>query len=397
MRHRSSDASGERRGIGRIARALVALALGGLSSGAWGQARLTERALADIATIAIPSNLENALRPAPLGAPTRELAVDRDALKERLAFAFQSAYVFASMGSTTAWRQRLFVTVMAPDATDAEYAEAPRRMSIGYDERRVLPPRTLGSGTLAIEEGVYRVGGLNEPAVQFHYADRARRLQIVWHAVKKEVDADAGAAQIARIAASFRIVRDPVDWFAAMRAAPAEAVAQRTSRVARARAMLAREGFPALEPGKPALRDGVYVEWMADPEPRYQLLVPLGRSRAAAPGDFVQRPRPVRGTGGPLPGTRAGTIGWREHADGDWVFSNQSNAYLPLAGIGAALAARQRDPAFVYFYYVATVRVEEESDERLLDTLAWFLDGVPEMQRRWRAGALLATGRPEPE
>ena len=57
--------------------------------------------------------------------------------------------------------------------------------------------------------------------------------------------------------------------------------------------------------------------------------------------------------------------------------------------------AQQQDPAFVYFYYSGTVRVEEESDDRLLTSLRWFLDGVPDVQRQWREGTLITPGKPE--
>lgn len=81
--------------------------------------------------------------------------------------------------------------------------------------------------------------------------------------------------------------------------------------------------------------------------------------------------------------------------DGDWRFSNSENDYLPLTGIGAALAEQKQDRGDVYFYYVATVRVEEETDDRVLTSLRWFLDGVPDVQRRWRAGTLVGPGTPE--
>ena len=77
------------------------------------------------------------------------------------------------------------------------------------------------------------------------------------------------------------------------------------------------------------------------------------------------------------------------------MFSNRDNAYLPFKGIGAMLAARQQDRGFVFFFYSATVRVEEESDERRLNSLGWFLDGVPDVQARWREGALVGPGKPE--
>ncbi|HPU51872.1 MAG TPA: hypothetical protein PK359_09955, partial [Burkholderiaceae bacterium] len=277
---------------------LIAIVLGALAVTGSAQPRLTERSLADIARIAVPANLANEDKITVLAEPSaltpREQSLYRSDLMERLTFGFSSTYLWASMGSITTYRQQLIVSVMAPDASDEEYSTPPRRMAISYEQRRKLPARTVGSGTLTTSEGIYTRGNVTEPAYQFLYADRARRLQLVWHAVRKEVDLETGIAQIERIAESFRIVRDPVGWFAAMRAAPVQEAQLRARRLATVRAMLAREGFGALEPGKPVLRNGVYVEWMADPEPRYQLLVPLGRMRAAANGSVVDRPRPLR-------------------------------------------------------------------------------------------------------
>ena len=91
----------------------------------------------------------------------------------------------------------------------------------------------------------------------------------------------------------------------------------------------------------------------------------------------------------------ASGIGWRELSDGAWVFANQDQAYLPMKGLAALLAERQRDPGFVYFYVVATVRVEEEQGDRRLTSLDWFFQGLPELQRRWREGLLVGPGRPE--
>ena len=54
---------------------------------------------------------------------------------------------------------------------------------------------------------------LEEPAHTFYYVDRARRLQITWHAVKKEIDLATGMDVIGKMAASFRITRDPTAQF----------------------------------------------------------------------------------------------------------------------------------------------------------------------------------------
>jgi hypothetical protein len=349
------------------------------------QPRLTERALTDIANIALPTSLKNEAN--------REIVEEQES---RLTFQFSSTYFWASFGSVTAYKQLLIVSLMAPDATDAEYAAPPRNMAMRYEPLQKSTTRAVGSGTLRMTEGIYTRGNLSEPAVEYIYSDRARRLQLAWHAVKNEVEPTEVLAQIPRIASSFRIVRDPLARFAAMRAAPGKEAEERARKLATAKAMLLREGYAALLPGKPVLRNGVYLEWMADPEPRYQLLVPLGRVRAPANGSVVGRPRPVQaGVGDAADQRIARSMGWREVSDGDWQFSNQENASLPMAGIGAALVALQQDRQFVFFYYAATVRIEEETDDTRLTSLRWFLDELPEVHRRWRAGTLVTPGKPE--
>ena len=235
-----------------------------------------------------------------------------------------------------------------------------------------------------------------EPSYTFLYVDRSRRLQLAWHVVKTEVELDAGAELIARMAASFRIVREPVAEFATIRDRPRKEAEDRARKRATALEMLAREGFGTLQPGKPILKNGVYVEWMSDPEPRFQLLVPLGKVRVAADAPAGSRPRPVRlDRASGATGEWVGSVGWREYIEGKWELSNRDNAYLPFAGIAAALAGED-DAGFVQFYYSATVRVEESPDDRLTG-LRWFLDGVPEVRRLWREGKLVTGGAPASE
>lgn len=338
--------------------------------------RLTERRLSDIAVISLPASIKN-----------ESFTGYRDDQPGRLTFGFSSTYFWASMGSITAYKQLMIVSVMAPDATDAEYAAMPHRLPLTYEPRKRLRTMAVGTGTLTITEGVYTTANLNQPSYEYLYVDRSRRLQLAWHAVTKEVDLATGIEVIGRIAASFRLVRDSVATFAAMRDVPRKHAATEADRLAQATAMLLREGYGPLQPGTPVLRNGVYVEWLADPEPRYQLLVPLGKVRVAPTG----RPRPTSaGT------TMAGTIGWYESADGGWEFSNRDNAYLPFPGISALLSEQHRDPGMVYFYYSATVRVAEETRNDRLASLAWFRAALPEVQRRWQAGTLVTPGRPEP-
>jgi hypothetical protein len=344
--------------------------------------RLTERRLADIGVIRMPTSLKNS-------------SYDgyRDDQMGRLTFNFSSTYFWASLGSITAYKQLMIVSLMAPDATDAEYSALPRRLPLSYDTRKPVRTMTIGSGTLRIVEGVYTTANLNQPSYEYLYVDRTRRLQLAWHAVKKEVDLSTGIDLVARIAASFKIVRDPAMIFTAMRDAPRKEAEAQAERVTRARTMLIREGLGPLTPGTPVLRDGIYVEWTADPEPRYQLLMPLGKVSIPANAGPAGRPRPKSGA----PQDQwVGTIGWYEFVDGAWEFSNRDNDYLPLPGISARLAAERRDTSMVYFYYSATIRVELESrDERLVST-AWFRKQLPEVQQQWRAGTLVAPGRVVP-
>lgn len=343
--------------------------------------RLTERRLADIAVIDLPADIKN-----------ESFKGYRDDQPGRLTFGFSSTYFWASFGSTTAYKQLLIVSVMAPDATDAEYGAMPNRLPVSYEKRKKVRSSMVGSGTLTISEGIYSLANVNEPAYEYLYVDRSRRLQLAWHAVKQEVDLAAGVARITKMAASFRIVRDPLAVFAAQRDAPGQQLAVEATREAQARATLIREGYGPLEPGKPILRNGIYVEWMAEPEPRYQLLVPLGKVRIAANASPGVRPRPT-GAGPSV----AGSIGWYESVDGAWEFSNRDNAYLPFPGVSALLSAQQRDPGVVYFNYTATIRVAEEERGDRLASLAWFQGGLADVQRRWKAGTLVTPGRPEPD
>jgi hypothetical protein len=353
--------------------------LGALAVPVHAQARLTARALADVAVVRVPSDIKGPDNPDP-----------RVAAAGRVSWSFSSTYFWASMGSVTRYRQKMIVAVMAPDATPSEYDEMPDRMDVTYEQRKRVRQGSLGKGTVTVWQCSYPLGVDRVAAYQYLYVDRSQRLQIAWHAVVDEVDLATALAQLPRIAASFRIVRDPLSLFAELRDAPRKDSLVRAGKVVSAREMLRREGYPALAAGKPVLRNGVYVEWMSDPEPRYQLLVPLGRIRAAANNSVVDRPRPLRDN---VP--MAGTIGWREFSDDAWAFHNNDNDYLPLHGVGAALALAQQDRGFVYFYYVGTVRIEEETDGERLRSLKWFLDGVPDVQRRWRAGTLVGPGKPE--
>lgn len=352
----------------------------------WLEPRLVERKLDNVALVSVPSGLKG-----PFNAYRRESDMGW------LAWRFESTYLWASMGSIARYKQAVVVGLMEANASDAEYEGMSRSITVSYEKCKPFRSGALQRGTITIWQCEYALGVDRETAYRYQYVERAKRLQIVWHAVAKEASLEDVLATIPRVAASFRVVREPAERFAELRDAPRKDAEARTGRREIVQAMLKREGYTSLEPGKPVLRNGVYLEIMEDPEPRYQLLVPLGRMRAAANGSIVNRPRPLRNSDPRNSGAgMSGTIGWREVDDGDWRFTNNDNDYLPLKGIGAVLTAAQQDRGYVYFYYVGTVRVEETDDAELLNSLQWFLRTVPDVQRRWREGTLVGPGKPEP-
>ena len=89
------------------------------------QSRLVERRLADIAAIAVPRGIKD----------ETSKGVREDQIG-RLTFSFSTTYFWASFGSGPAYGQKLWVSVMAPDATDAEYAAFPE--VVRSDVRRPL-------------------------------------------------------------------------------------------------------------------------------------------------------------------------------------------------------------------------------------------------------------------
>ncbi|HYW31068.1 MAG TPA: hypothetical protein VE869_06125 [Gemmatimonas sp.] len=348
--------------------------------------RLMERRLDRVATIKVPK-----------GVKEESLMGARSDQNDRLAFTFGNKYLWASMSGMAHYKQLLVVSIMSPDATAESLARYPRTFRISRNKPKVVHDVTRGSVSLSVTAYSYPVSDDGEPSHIFEYYDRSRRLHIVWHAVVKEVSLASGLQTVEAMATSFRMIADPAAQFTEMSDRPRREAAERARRRELAQRTLAAAGLGGLVPGRPVLKDGVYVEWMSDPEPRYQLFVPLGRVRAvSAQGGFPPRPTPPLVTGGGGQTTLAGSIGWRAFREGEWEFSNNEDAYLPLEGLSKMFAARYNDPGEVFYYYVATVRVEEEDTDDLLTSLQWFTRGVPEVQRLWREGALVRGTTPLP-
>lgn len=360
-------------GLAPMAHRLIA-AVGLLALVGLGGDRLVERPLPGIGTIALPAAMK----------PAHDVtAYDDD--PARLYYRFADEYGLASLGSGTAYKQLLTVSLMATTATDADYRAWPERFSPLYSTVRAEPEVALGAGRLRVAAGRYAQNALDEPAHVYIYAEPARRLQIAWHVVDAGLAPEAVRALLPRVAASFAVTNDQRAKFAEMAGRGARAAAAEADAVARAKQALARAGFGAAAPGRPVVADGVYVEWMDDPEPRFQLLKPLGLVRHPGPARFFP-PRRADAAGRPFP--FSGSIGWRTREDDAWLTTNRDDDYLPLPGIARELARRQDDPATTLYYYATTIRVAL-ADPAAIDALGNFLAELPAVERAWQAGEIV--------
>ncbi|MFT3665471.1 hypothetical protein [Piscinibacter sp.] len=354
-------------------RLILLMALFGLLG--FGGDRLVPRTLQGVGEISLPP------RVVPFGAGG---AQDDD--PQRIHFRFERQFGWmASLGSSTAFRQLLTVSLMAPDAPAAAYERWPPGFSPSYATLRHERTLTFADARLKISAGRYAQNSLDEPAHLYLYADPSRRLHIAWHVVDEDVAPDAAVPMLQHIAASFKVTADLRAKFAEMAGRAGRAEARATAATLRARAALEKAGFGAAAPGKPVMVNGVYAEWMDHPEPRFQLLKPLGlmlREGAAAPVPRL----PARADGW------RGSVGWRQHAEGAWTHDNRGNAYLPMPGIAQALARRQTDAATRLYYFATTVRVEV-ADEARIDELGSFFDELPAVEATWQQGTLVPGAR----
>ena len=342
----------------------------------FGADTLKVRKLDDFAEIGVPKSMKE-----------EWYKGDRDRWLDRLVFTFVSTYTWGSMGGT-AYKQALTVTIISPHATDTSYQRAHNATDISLSKRSVVHDATLGTGHLTVTKGVYEKNSVVEPSHEFVYVDKTRRLRIDWHATEKEVKFDEGIELIARVAASYKMLREPVATFNELRDRPEKEADERARKEALAKATLAKEGFTNLVPGTPQQRGEMYVEWMADPEPRYQLLIPLGRIRASSPdGGPAPRPFTLKTADG-QPRSLPGSVGWYAKADEGWEFSNNTNSYYPFDGIQGVLKTQHKSAAEVLYYFVATIRVHEHEDE-FLNSITWFTSRIPEVQQLWREGKLV--------
>lgn len=339
----------------------------------FGGGRLVERKLDGVGSISLPASV------VPWG---HGKARDED--PARLYFRFGHEYPWwISMGSGSAYKQIVCVSFFTPTAGAADYEAWPPRFEPLYRDLKKQRTLTLGTAQLEISGGHYAQNALDEPSHVYLYWDPSRRLQIAWHAADKVIKPDDAVKMIQAMAASFKLVSDPQEKFTEMGEREAREQKRAANAERLARETLAKAGFGAAAPGKPVYANGVYVEWMNEPEPRFQFVKPLGLVRNSGLDAAIPRRPEAAG----LRATR-GHIGWRRYTDEGWISHNRDNAYLPLPGIERALAKRQTGTATTLYYFSTTVRVAEE-DEAAITALGSFFEELPAIERAWQQGKLL--------
>jgi hypothetical protein len=335
--------------------------------------RLVQRKLDGVGIISLPASVD------PLGDGS---AWDDD--PARLYFRFAHEYPWwVSLGSSNAYKQMLCVSLFSPTATASDYERSPPRFEPLYSKLSKERTLELGTARLEISAGRYAQNALDAPAHVYLYWDPSRRLQIAWHVVDKVVAPRDAERMIQRMAASFKVLIDPREQFIEMAGRDGREEQRVEAAVRLARDALTKAGFGAAAPEKPAYVNGIYVEWMDDPEPRFQLVKPLGLIRTS--GAHV--PLPHRPDTNSQPRAR-GSIGWRRYSGDTWINDNRDNAYLPLPGIERALAARHVDRSTTLYYYATTVRIAV-ADAATIVALGSFFEELPAVERAWQQGTLV--------
>lgn len=341
--------------------------------------RLTARDLDGLARIEAPRRIKEDVY--------RARRSDR---ADRITFVLGNVHAWRSFAGA-AYENALYISIMARDAPSAAYDRLPAEyvedVSSHYRQPREVLREARDARVLRVTEALYERGSPTASRT-FVLSDPERRLQLVWHCEQDDVSLRKGVELMNRMAASFRIVAATEAVYEEVREQPRRAAREATRKRALAREMLARAGYLDLQPGRAVLRDGLYVEWMEAPEPRFQVLKVLGEVVATARSPAWRRPMPatVRNPDGSRRDLGATLWVWQHHED-RWQYRGDGEDYYPFQGITAALTADLKDPLRSLWVVSHTVRVAEAPDDRI--TLEHFRRALPGVEALWREGKLV--------
>lgn len=256
-----------------------------------------------------------------------------------------------AMGSGTPYRANLFIILHAQNATAASYADglkaAERELNGGADGWR-----TIESGDRwEVGQGRYTVNMLNEPTWRLKYRDPSRRVSALWQVYQKDWSLDEARKALVAMVESVQRTREPD--FAEIADRPRMAAEENQRKHDAALAQLARYGFAPLRPGEPVTKDGITVEYMADPERRVMLYMPIAGKPTIAIPPYV-------------------THGRRTWSDSGWENLTANNDYYARPGTRRMLDAQQAKPG-PHHFLIRTIRLDvlDESDHHIEDFLAF--------------------------
>lgn len=304
---------------------LTGLAIAGIvaSMGFLPQFGSATRKLGDVATIEIP----------------RKARLDDAYLRfERASWvSFRMSRVHPwAMGSSTPYRAYLYIAVHAPSAAKASYDEARKEaaaeMNGGADGWKQVEKNERWD----IGEGRYTVNLLNEPTWRIAYRDPSRRVSVLWQVYQKDWSLDDARAAVLKMVASVKVLREPP--FAEIADRPRREANARERNVKEAMAWLAERGFTPLAAHEPVTRDGITVEYMAQPERRLMLYKAIAARPGAGLPPFM-------------------SYGWREMADTGWEYHMPNGDYYPMEGTSRQLDRTLPKPGPHYFL-IRTVRLD---------------------------------------
>ena len=327
----------------RVVLAAVALAALGATMGFVPQFGASRRSLGDLATVAIP----------------RKARLDEVYLfAERATWvSFRASRVHAwAMGSGTPYRANLYVAIHARGATSSSYDEAlaaaERELNGGGEGWKLLQR----DAQWEVGAGRYTVNMLDEPTWRLKYRDPARRVSVLYQVYQKDWSLEDAKGAVVKMAASVQLLREPD--FAEIADRPRREREGRDAAVDGAMRWLAARGFAPLAPHVPVTKDGVTVEYMAEPERR----VMLYKAIAGEPA----RPLPAHVS-----------YGWRVVADTGWEYHMPNGDYYPMEGITRMLDRALPKPGPHYFL-IRTIRLDAQDAESY--HLEDFFRGVASMR-----------------
>ncbi len=284
--------------------------------------------------------------------------------EKAILFRMDEVYPWAFSG-VASYRQQLWVRLAAADAVQSIW---PGHLD-GADGKR--PVEVYHKGPLRVLEGRVRKEADFEAARRFEWDEPENKLRIVWHCWSKLCALEEGLERMQRMASSFRLKRDWQERILAIRDLPRLAKIENAKKLALTLELLNKRGYQGMKPGVAVERDGVYAEWMLEPEARIQFVKFLGLRKSVDPKPQLRISEKCY----PL------TAGWRLE---DGSYTNVDNAYLPMPGITELLNRVPRDAGPILYYAVLTIRIDEAQakdirfevwDEKIAKLEAAFRDG----------------------